>query len=216
MALRMTATDVKQIENGLWALTMPPHQIRHFGTPGSSIGSKSVLIFNAFEYDAENELLHFDAGDVTPLNIGTTSKVIAIAAQPLNDDAAPQSDAFDVDPQIFGPGDQEFLRLTGKELTKDMAHTAKTLLTLIRQKSPGNLKRGKSRNFSETPDNFWYVIVQPRINELSITVRGDIAHFEGVADLEIKDDRGNTRFKVQNEQDVQSALKLIFHAVRKQ
>ncbi len=70
------------------------------------------------------------------------------------------------------------------------------LLSGVRQKSPGDLKRGKSRNFSETPDNFWYVIVQPRIDELSITVHGAVDHFEPVARLEIKDDRGNTRFKV--------------------
>lgn len=62
---------------------------------------------------------------------------------------------------------------------------------------------------------FWYVIVQPRIDELSITVRGAVDHFEPVARLEIKDDRGNTRFKVKSKDDLPAALQIIFHAIRK-
>ena len=114
-----------------------------------------------------------------------------------------------------GPGEREFLRLTKAELSKETAEAAEALLLAVRQRSSGDLKRGKSRNFSETPDNFWYVIVQPRVDELSITVRGPVAHFEAAAELEIKDDRGNTRFKVRGQDDVPAAIKLIFHAIRK-
>ena len=215
MALRMTATDVKEIREGLWALTMPPHQIRHFGTPASSIGTQSILIFKMCEYDAKTEQLHFEIGDVVPVNMGTTSNVIGIAANPIHNDVSVRSNGTTDDLEMHGPGDLEFIRLTKLELSTDMALTADKLLRAVRQKSPGDLKRGQARNFSETPDNFWYVIVQPRVNELSITVRGSVSHFEDVAELEIKDDRGNTRFKVQSENDIEPALKLIFHAVRK-
>ncbi len=85
----------------------------------------------------------------------------------------------------------------------------------VRHRSTGDLKRGKARNFSDTPDNFWYVIVQPQISQLSITVRGPVEHFEGVAKLPLKDDRGDTLFKVTDEADVAAALDLIFHAKRK-
>ena len=50
---------------------------------------------------------------------------------------------------------------------------------------------------------------------LSITVRGPVEHFKPVARLPIKDDRGNTLFKVTREEDVPAALDLIFHAKRK-
>jgi len=96
-----------------------------------------------------------------------------------------------------------------------MHEVAKALLAGVRRRSSGDLKRGKSRNFSETPDNFWYVIVQPRIQQLSITVRGPIEHFSDMAKLPVKDDRGNTLFKVTSSDDVSAALEIIFHALRK-
>jgi hypothetical protein len=37
-----------------------------------------------------------------------------------------------------------------------------------------------------------------------------------VAKLPIKDDRGNTLFKITSEADVPAALEIIFHAKRKQ
>jgi hypothetical protein len=159
--------------------------------------------------------LHFDIEDVIPVNIGTTSKAIGIAASSPEGKTLDQSLMISSAPAILGPGDREFLRLAKSELSKEAAQTAERLLLAVREKSSGDLKRGLSRNFSETPDNFWYVILQPRIHELSITVRGPIKHFEGVSALEIKDDRGNTRFKVRGQADLPDALKLIFHAVRK-
>ena len=112
-------------------------------------------------------------------------------------------------------GDREFLQLVHNELPDPMQRAAAQLLESVRKRYPGELKRGLSRNFSETPDNFWYVIVQPRAEELSITVRGTVDHFSRVSKLEIKDDRGNTRFKVRGPDDVEAALELIFHARRR-
>ena len=212
MTLRMTATSVLEIKPGIWAFDMPPHQVRHFGNAGHAIGPHSVLLFRSYAYDADNHHLHFDLEDVSPINVGTTSKAIGIAIGKGVDDVPSIAASGSIS---FGPGDREFLKLTKSELSEATAHVAEQLLTGVRQRSPGDLKRGKSRNFSETPDNFWYVIVQPRIDELSITVRGPVNHFEPVARLEIKDDRGNTRFKVKSKDDLPAALQIIFHAIRK-
>jgi hypothetical protein len=151
--------------------------------------------------------------EAAALNVGTTSQAVGIDAQQQGRESEPPDPAIST--VSAGPGDRNFLQLARSELSADVARAAEELLAGVRAKSPGDLKRGQSRNFSETPDNFWYVIVQPRINELSITVRGPVDHFEAVTDLEIKDDRGNTRFKVRGEDDVPAALKLIFHARRK-
>lgn len=212
MTLKMTATSVLQITPGIWEFEMPPHQVRHFGNAGHAIGPQSVLLFHSCDYDADNNHLHFDLEDVSPINIGTTSKAIGIAIGKSVDEV---TSLVPSDSKSLGPGDREFLRLTKAELSAATAYVAEQLLTGVRQKSPGELKRGKSRNFSETPDNFWYVIVQPRIDELSVTVRGAVEHFEPVARLEIKDDRGNTRFKVKSKDDLPAALEIIFHAIRK-
>lgn len=215
MTLRMTATRVLEIKPGIWAFDMPPHQVRHFGNPGHAIGPQSVLLFRSCDYDSNTQHLHFDLEDVSPINVGTTSKVIGIAIDQngIGPDEVAGLDA--PNPMSFGPGDREFLKLAKSELSERTSQVAEQLLLGVRQKSPGDLKRGKSRNFSETPDNFWYVIVQPRIDELSVTVRGSVDHFKPVARLEIKDDRGNTRFKVKSKDDLSAALQIIFHAIRR-
>ncbi len=215
MVLKMIATSVLEIKPGIWAFDMPPHQVRHFGNAGHAIGPQSVLLFRSYDYDADKHHLHFDLEDVSPINVGTTSKTIGIAIGTSEKGGDEGPSLAHTDSMSFGPGDREFLRLTKSELSEATAHVAEQLLSGVRQKSPGDLKRGKSRNFSETPDNFWYVIVQPRIDELSITVRGAVDHFEPIARLEIKDDRGNTRFKVKSKDDLPAALQIIFHAIRK-
>ena len=215
MTLRMTVTGVREIKVGIWEFDVPPHQVRHFGNASHAIGPKSVLLFSSYDYDADNHQLHFDLDDVSPINVGTTSTAIgmAIASSEEGGGEAHNTDAHD--PMFFGPGDREFLHLAKSELSAETAQVAEQLLLGVRQKSAGDLKRGKSRNFSETPDNFWYVILQPRIDEISITVRGAVSHFEPVARLGIKDDRGNTRFKVKSKDDLPAALQIIFHAIRK-
>ena len=212
MSLLVTATNVTEVASGVWLLEMPPHQVRHFGKPSSALGPRSVLLLNACTFDADRHELSFAIDDAAALNVGTTSRAIGIAA--TNDANAPSAEPIETT-VVFGRGDREFLNLVRSELSADMAAAAEQILAMVRAKSPGGLNRGQSRNFSETPDNFWYVIVQPRINELSVTVRGPVEHFQGVTGLEVKDDRGNTRFKVRGEDDVPGALQLIFHAIRK-
>lgn len=213
MTLKMTASDVLEIKPGMWEFDVPPHQVRHFGNAGHAIGPQSVLLFRSYDFDAEKRHLHFKLEDVSPINVGTTTKVLGIGFCEKRVDDVPTSGVATSD--SLGPGDQEFLRLAKSDLSKATAKLAEQLLLQVRQTSPGDLKRGQSRNFSETPDNYWYVIVQPRIDELSITVRGSVDHFKPVARLMIKDDRGNTRFKVKNKHDLPAALEIISHAVRK-
>ena len=55
----------------------------------------------------------------------------------------------------------------------------------MRAQDAGDLKRGGRNNFSNTPDNYWYVIVQPRVQSLSVTVRGPLNRF-GTSTLDLK------------------------------
>jgi hypothetical protein len=213
MALQITATDVAKHGPGIYVLEMPPHQVRSFGSTAQSYGSRSILQLRDCEYDEDSKELTFELSGVMALNVGTTTEAIAVdskvrsATHGTNDSIGPSQDR--------GPGDRQFLELARSELTDKMGIVAQSILDGVRNKFAGDLKKGKSRNFSETPDNFWYVIVQPRIDELSFTVRGPVDHFKGLTSLEVKDDRGNTRFKVRSENDVPAALKLISRAIRK-
>jgi hypothetical protein len=215
MPLLMTATEVVEVKPGVWGFVMPPHQVRNFGATNHSVGDTSVLLLRRWDYDASKHHLQFDATDVVPINVGRTPQVIALAAN--EKDSAGDTATAEGSPELMalGPGDREFLHLARSELSSATARAAEQLLIGIRRKSPGNLKRGQARNFSETPDNFWYVIVQPRVDELSITIRGPVEHFERTTKLEVRDDRGNTRFKVRSETDVPAALDLISRALRK-
>lgn len=215
MPVQITATDASEIDPGIWSFEMPPHQVRHFGQTNHALGASSVVVLADCEYDPERQQLHFAIEDVTPINVGTTSRVIGIAADIVGNGTREAALLHSPEPGRLGHGDREFLRLARAELSERMAQTAESLLLSIRQRSAGDLKRGQARNFSETPDNFWYVIIQNRIDQLSITVRGPVSHFAGVSSLEVKDDRGNSRFKVRTEADLPEALKLIFHALRK-
>lgn len=211
--LKITVEHTTQLDKGIWLLGLPPHQLRLFGRCEHASGCRSVVLLKAATYSSVTGELTFKIDDATALNIGNTSDAIAI----LEDSGieSPPTNKHETPLPTISKGDREFIALVKSLLDKKMQIAAEKLLMEVRAKSPGELKRGKSYNFSDTPDNFWYVIIQPRIQQLSITVRGPTALFEGVTHLPVKDDRGNTLFKITGETDIEAALKLIFRAKRK-
>lgn len=214
--MRASIPNVEEVAPGIWRFDLPPHEVRLLGQCARAMGKQSVVLLRKAEFERGKQTLHFAIGDAEPVNIGTSASTIGLLTE--NAMAPESSTTRSQSPQqrgAYGRGDREFLSLVNAELSETMAAAAKRLLDGVRLCSSGDLKRGLNRNFSETPDNFWYVIVQPRIDELSITVRGAVEHFHDMAKLEIKDDRGNTRFKIRSQEDVPAALSLIFHAVRK-
>lgn len=214
MSLMFAIENATPVGVGMWLVELPPHQVRFLGGSAASVGSRSVIIVNSPIFDPKSKSLKFAADQAVAVNVGTKSQTIAISTEI---DALGQNDRKDHvhTKSVFGPGDRQFLGLVHDLLPKDMQTAAQSLLDGVRSRFAGDLKRGQKNNFSETPDNFWYVIVQPQVRHLQITVRGDVDHFAGVSSLPILDDRGNTRFKITCEQDVPEALKLIFHARRK-
>lgn len=210
--LKVTVENAHLISAGMWSFSLPPHQVRMFGKCENAIGQRSLILLTAAEFSPSSGSLVFSLEDATALNIGNSTEAVAILSPPsgpnLDGDLAPTD-------TMLSRGDREFLQLCKLELPENMYLTARALLARVRERSPGELKRGQSRNFSDTPDNFWYVIVQPRVEQLSITVRGPVDLFDGVTQLPVKDDRGNTLFKISNEQEVEAALQLIFRAKRK-
>jgi hypothetical protein len=97
----------------------------------------------------------------------------------------------------------------------DARKAALRILAEVRKLYPGDLKRGQRSNFKNTPDNFWYVIVQPRAQSLSITVRGAVDRFRSER-LELKQDRpGYTRFTLHHPSDVAEAMNIIQQSKRK-
>jgi hypothetical protein len=215
MGLTISAKDAEQLASGIWQFQMPPHQVRLFGECRRTEGARSILLVTDANYDEVRQSLMFDADAVTPLNVGSTSWALAISGKLSTNanDTKPRPASMGPEIQSYGPGDREFLNVAN-ELPPAAFEAAQKLLQEVRGRSPGDLKRGLHRNFSNTPDNFWYVIVQPRSGELSITVRGEPERF-GRSELELKRDRpGYSRFKVAAITDVPKAATIIFASKR--
>ena len=229
MGLVITASGAEHLKSSVWQLEMPPHQIRLFGDCRRAEGERSVLLVSGARFDADAKTLAFDVSAVTPLNIGKSNIAIVIGEVDSvfasnNDDLLASAPWTEVPPstgsmplpfiETLGPGDREFLAVAN-EMPRLGRETADLLLAEIRKRSPGDLRRGQQRNFSNTPDNFWYVVVQPRIGELSVTVRGEPDRFRSET-LTLKQDRpGYTRFKVAKPEDVSEAVRIIFASKRR-
>lgn len=211
--MKLMLEEVKQLANGVWLSFAPPHQLTKFGNPQSALGLRSVILAASPEHDEQSDRLILDADNLTILNVGTTPSVVVVDTVHTAD-VIVQQRAAQLSEQ-FGQGDREFLDLVDRSLRGDAKDASRALLRAIRAKSPGDLKRGERLNFSNQPDNFWYVIIQPRVQALSITVRGLPERF-APSSLELKVDRpGYTRFSVHGTGDIAEALRIIGLSKRK-
>jgi hypothetical protein len=202
--------------NGSWLALVPPHQVAMLGQPKITRGTTSILLASSPNFDSNTGHLSFEADSVLVLNLGTTPRTFVIdtivSADVLESRKLKKLEEFE---EQSGVGDREFLGLVEKELRGEAQEAAVDLVREIRKRWPGDLKRGERNNFSNTPDNFWYVIVQPRVQSLSITVRGAPDRFKSAV-LELRGDRpGYTRFLLKNPDDVPEALRIIEQSKRK-
>jgi len=189
---------------GIWVTEVPPHQLKMFGAPNLSQGTSSILLVTKPDYDEENERLMVEATSVLVMNVGTTNRTLLIDANggASYGDSASGSSAG-------GPGDQDYRSLVDVHLKGEVRDVGHAILTKVREMSPGDLKRGGRNNFSNTPDNFWYVIVQPRTQSLSITVRGEPSDYLPSPLALVPDRPGYTRFQVRSIDEVAEATRII-------
>jgi hypothetical protein len=210
----MHLLDGVEGREGCWLASIPPHQVAKLAKPLMARGTTSVLLVSTPHFDGDRHQLRFGADDVAVLNLGTTARTFVVDAV-SSDDAASKQQATDQEAGQLGPGDREFVHLTETELRGEAKEAAIDLIREVRRRWPGDLKRGERNNFSNTPDNFWYVIVQPRVQALSITIRGVPSRFQSNL-LDLRVDRpGYTRFTIKSSDEIPEALRLIEQSKRK-
>ena len=214
--MRVVLERVERLAEGIWRASLPPDELRLLGSASVSTGARSVILLVEPTYDAAQQSLAFDHTTATPLNAGFSAEAIMIAAgngqHVVSGSTAKAGSA--ATPVAYGPGDRAFLGELDS-LPGSMQIAGKRLLEIIRRQSPGDLKRGQRRNFSNTPDNFWYAVIQPQARTLSVTVRGRPSE-HGPTSFELKDDRpGFTRFKVTDPSEVDEAVRIIFASRRR-
>jgi hypothetical protein len=211
---------------GIWIAETSPNELMRLGPPKSTVGTRSVLLVEGAEYDSERKRLEIDVTALTVLNLGTGRDALVVTShgddrvdRTVTDTNVATTDTFRGPPLqddnvVHGPGDLEFLRLVNRELRGNPLEAAIRILKEVRRRNPGDLQRGKRSNFKNIPDNFWYVIVQPRVQSLSITIRGEKEQIHA-QDIELKDDRpGYTRFTLARPDQVPEALAIIRQSKR--
>ncbi len=212
--MKVLLDDVVAGPDGCWLASVPPHQLAKLNAPLTTRGIASVLLAEAL-FDPNKKQLSLDAESVVVLNLGTTTRTFVIDSALHPDAGQASSNESEASLIELGRGDREFLGLVERELRGEAQEAAVDLLREVRQRWPGDLHRGERNNFSNTPDNFWYAIVQPRVQALSITIRGAPNRFHSES-LELRVDRpGYTRFTVRSPDDVPEALRLIGQSKRR-
>lgn len=217
MGLKMLLEGASQGGEGVWSVRVPPHQIPLLGVPKMISGARSVLLVKGVRFAPESSALQLDVDSVNVLNQGTTAEAVVIEAMGLrgSDTGIVASTNHNRTPADRGPGDTEFLQLVERDLRGDARAAAEAVLREVRSRYPGDLERGLRQNFKNTPDNFWYVIIQPRKQSLSITVRGEPDRFlESSLDLKV-DRPGYTRFSLRHPEEVPEALRVIERSKRR-
>ncbi len=208
--MQIVFPDSLETSPGVWITNVPPHQLNMFGAANGALGKTSVLLVTNPKFDGDRDQLSVEAERVHLLNIGSTPRTLVIDADG-GDTSAVGADSL----AAQGPGDREFRYLVDAHLRGEAREAAHAILSQVRATSPGDFKRGERNNFSNTPDNYWYVIVQPRMQALSITVRGDVEKFQPSALALVTDRPGFTRFQLRGLDEVEEALKLVKSSARK-
>jgi hypothetical protein len=208
--MKILLDDATEVAKGVWLTLTPPHQVTKMGQPRTTQGTRTVLLASSPAFDADRRNLVLDADAIVVLNAGTTGTTVVIDTVAAEEVPADSGGERAQVPHELGPGDREFLSMAERELRGEVQEVAVDLLREVRRRSAGDMKRGLKNNFSNTPDNFWYVIVQPREQALSITVRGKPEMFRP-SPLELRVDRpGYTRFKLQSVDQLPEALRIVF------
>jgi hypothetical protein len=202
----------------IWLAKVPPHDIRGLGDVGQSKGARSVLLIAKPSFDTSTRRLEFERTDVAILNLGTSEDTVIVKSAPETSMAAGEtrSAAISHVPTShipLAPGDDVFLRKVRQEMPTNMAAAAEQLLTGVRKHHPGNLKEGDRRRFTETPDNFWMILIQPRVQNFYISVRGAPAR-HAAKQMKILPGRNPnySAFYLRDEAHVQEALDIVLRA----
>jgi hypothetical protein len=211
MALELSIPNAKEIAPGVWEAPIGPRDMRAFEGSGATMGQVSVILLQEpYNFVQKELVLRFPLAAARALNVGSTSKAIVIASG-ARDAILPRTPHA----AALGRGDQTFLKAL-EDLPMQLKDAGDELLRNVRAQCPGDLRPlSNGRRFQETPDNFWFVTVQPRDESLSITVRGLPDRFSATRLKIVEDRRPYSRFKIKSKADVAEAVLVILSAVRR-
>jgi hypothetical protein len=211
MAIELSIPNAKEIAPGVWEAAIGPRDMRAFDGSGTTVGHVSVILLQEpFDFEQGRHILRFPLDAARALNVGSTPKAIVIAAK-----SGVAAATGPLDPEPLGRGDKSFIHALAV-LPLELKAVGEELLKGVRAQSAGDLRPlSNGLRFQETPDNFWFVTIQPRDKSLSIVVRGLPNHFATTRLKVVEDRRPYSRFKIKSMADLADAVAVVLSAVRR-
>lgn len=216
--MKILIEKAKLLDVGVWKGQIDPDIIAPLSIKAQTLGKYTVIMLSNPDFRRQDNELRFSGSEADILNLGTTKEAIFIEGEPTHIPSPVAKEiniAVHKENNLIGVGDHFFHKAL-KEVSPDVKRAGEEILAEIRKKFPGDLKAYKQRRFFDSPDNFWGVQVQTRLDMLKFWVRGTKKIFSH-AKLEIKLDRPPLyfAFKVKSMNDVPEAISIIFSAQRK-
>jgi hypothetical protein len=199
--MKVTIDTVETKNEGFWTSRIDPQRLLKLSNPVRQGGQINIVLVTCPFHDKQKHNLQFDLDSVVLLNLGNTFETVFIDSreeQRLKGQALTSS------------GDSLFLKELGR-LEPEKIAIGKRLLTDIRKEFPGELiYHQKSGKFVESPDNFWVIRIQPRVQTLRITVYGKPYEYGETETINLKPDMGSySSFILKNGNQIDEALEVI-------
>jgi hypothetical protein len=212
LEIQMSLSGAKFLASEVWEVQLAPSEVRRLGDGGKSIGAVSIVLLSE-KPNTEGATLRFNETHATVLNVGATGRTLIVdgyKAPSIMDQLLSKREKH----EAVSSGDRQFLDSL-ERLPAPSREAGENLLREVRAHFRGELKRITAARFQETPDNFWFVTVQPRAESILVTVRGLPERFKPSTLAILEDRRPYSRFKVRSLKDIPEAVRIIRSAIRK-
>lgn len=208
----------KLLEEGVWSGTVDPDFLALKSNKTQPSGNYTVVIISNPDFRSQEKELRFKSDHANVVNLGAGQEAIFIQGGANPKKALAQVEGEKIKRKtnnLIGIGDEIFSQ-TLREVSPEIQRAGEAVLGEIRNKFQGDLKAYKQRRFFNSPDNFWGVQVQIRLDMLKFWVRGRPEIFSNPG-LEIWLDRPPlySAFKVKSMNDVDQAISIISNAQKK-
>jgi hypothetical protein len=209
--MRVIIEQVSPGADGVWKANIDPQRLIRLANPIRQGGRLNVILVNGPSYDVSTHSLQFNLDSAILLNLGNTFEALFIDSRER--EVIQPAPTSLVHTQKHSSGDLLFLEEL-KRLPDSQRKFGEELLAAVRREYPGELVfHQQSKKFDESPDNFWVVRVQPRVQSLRIIVYGRPEKHGPQNSIQLKPDmEGYSNFVIKSQHQIVEALRVILQA----
>jgi len=209
--MRVSIEKVYPSTEGVWTAHIDPQSLIRLANPIRQGGRINIIMVSRPLFDSLTHSLQFDLDSAILLNLGNTAEAVFVDSRENESSRQLSDKPFYVRKQLAG--DLHFLEEL-KRLPQSQRIVGEKILAAVRKEYPGDLIfHEKSKKFVESPDNFWVVLIQPRVKSLRIIVYGKPEEYRDYNNIKLKDDmKGYSSFLIDNINQINDAVNIILEA----